>query len=359
MTPPVGISMYAVLAGLLAAWAPASQAAESSLSFTHHDWMLVCDNTRTCRAAGYQDEYADNEPVSVLLTREAGAGARVTARVMVGQYDDGVLPRTLAMRIDDRDFGPLRLDGDGATAGLAPPQVAGLLEALTRDSEILFLGDEEGQRWALSDRGATAVLLKMDEFQGRLGTPGALVRRGNRSEADLPPPVPAPIIRMASVTGLHPDDGQLTADPRLRSALMETLPEDEECTGLEAGEQEVPMEVARLDSDTMLVSVRCWRAAYNEGYGYWTVGEQAPYEPRLVTTSASYHENGIIGASQKGRGLGDCGWHASWIWDGRQFVQDSELTTGMCRLVAAGGAWQLPTLVREVVTAAIGASGPL
>ena len=35
----------------------------------YQDWDLVCDNTGTCRMAGYQDESSD--PVSILFTRAA------------------------------------------------------------------------------------------------------------------------------------------------------------------------------------------------------------------------------------------------------------------------------------------------
>ncbi len=41
----------------------------AGVNFTHHDWELACDNTRTCRAAGYQSD-DDQLPVSVLLTRK-------------------------------------------------------------------------------------------------------------------------------------------------------------------------------------------------------------------------------------------------------------------------------------------------
>ncbi|WP_410488919.1 DUF1176 domain-containing protein [Aeromonas hydrophila] len=36
------------------------------LSFQHKDWELACDNTRTCRAAGYS---AESGGLSVLLTQ--------------------------------------------------------------------------------------------------------------------------------------------------------------------------------------------------------------------------------------------------------------------------------------------------
>lgn len=36
----------------------------------YQDWDLICDNTGTCRMAGYQENRDD--PVSILFTREAG-----------------------------------------------------------------------------------------------------------------------------------------------------------------------------------------------------------------------------------------------------------------------------------------------
>ncbi|RZI54672.1 MAG: DUF1176 domain-containing protein, partial [Pseudomonas sp.] len=33
-------------------------------SFSYKDWEVACDNTRTCRAAGYQSEAGNSEPAS-------------------------------------------------------------------------------------------------------------------------------------------------------------------------------------------------------------------------------------------------------------------------------------------------------
>lgn len=329
---------------LLAAAMPLAWAGDASLQFTHHDWVVACDNTLTCRAAGYQSD-GDSLAVSVLLTRPAGAGTAVTGRVMLGQYDESPMPAGLTLQIDGRDEGPVDLDGREGHAPLAPAQVEALVEALARDADIAFVGNS--LRWQLSDRGGAAVMLKMDEFQGRLGTPGALVRKGERDEAGVLSPRPAPSVLIAPLEAPRPGDHALLADPHLRLALQTSL-SDEECEGLQPGRWDESWGVTRLDGAHVLVSVRCWMAAYNEGFGYWVVSDAPPYEPRLVTTSGSWNDGATIDASQKGRGLGDCWWHASWAWDGQDFVQTSEYTTGMCRLVAAGGAWILPTLVSDV-----------
>ncbi|TWQ63187.1 DUF1176 domain-containing protein, partial [Xanthomonas vasicola] len=98
----------------------------------------------------------------------------------------------------------------------------------------------------------------------------------------------------------------------------------------------------------LLVSTDCGMGAYNVGTGFWLVDARAPFAPTLVTTHASDIDGSTLLSSQKGRGLGDCYSAASWTWDGRRFVPTSKSTSGLCRLVAAGGAWELPTLVTEV-----------
>ena len=46
------------------------------------DWDTVCDNTGTCRAAGYQAGY-EAQAISLLLVRDAGADAAVSGEIAV------------------------------------------------------------------------------------------------------------------------------------------------------------------------------------------------------------------------------------------------------------------------------------
>ena len=123
----------------------------------------------------------------------------------------------------------------------------------------------------------------------------------------------------------------------------------DDCANLfEARPDELSFEAARLDDGHWLVSVMCWQAAYNEGYAYWVIHAQPPFAPVLVTTDGSGYADGGIASSQKGRGLGDCLSSERWTWDGRQFVQTALSGSGMCKLMAPGGAWELPTLVTGI-----------
>lgn len=341
-----------VLAGLV--WPFYVQAGDiSGLSFAHQDWMLVCDNTRTCRAVGYHG-YEDSAAVSVLLTRTAGPNEKVSGTVKIGELDieDEVFDAltsdaVLSLVIDGQVAGNVDVDPALLGAELPDGVLAPLLRALRRDSDIEWVLGQ--YRWRLSDAGATAVLLKMDDVQGRVGTPGALVRKGTRREADVLPPLAPPVViavpvDVAPSLSLPADDEQA-----LRVALRTNMEDEIECEGLalpeEGGEE---LDIIRLTESRLLVSATCWRAAYNGGAGFWIVNDSRPFRPILVTDSATDFDGGTISAMHKGRGIGDCYSMDEWTWDGQAFVHTLSWTTGQCRSLAAGGAWELPERVTEV-----------
>lgn len=345
------------LATLALGWAGNTAAAEApGLRFGHGNWELACDNTRTCRAAGYHAEGAGDDgdkmepmPVSVLLTRPAGPNTAVKGELQIGNpgedQETDQLPSTLnlTMRINGQPHGKVAISQGKWTVGLTPQQTQALVAALGRDSRIEW--SDGKHTWRLSDKGGAAVLLKMDEFQGRIGTPGALVRKGTRDERSVLPALPAPVVRAVA-----PDD-KIIQLPKaslanLRAALKRS---SDECQGLEEdGDTENEITVRRLGGDKLLASTLCWRGAYNQGDGYWVINAKPPYAPELVTSSASGYAEGVIDASQKGRGVGDCWAFEDWTWDGRRFVHTSEGDTGECNGIAPGGAWSLPTLVTTV-----------
>jgi Protein of unknown function (DUF1176) len=339
---------------LLFAWAALSAfpAHAAETSFDHEDWQLVCDNTRTCRAAGYQSDDADL-PVSVLLTRKAGAGTAVAGRVMLGDgWEDSMLNALpaqfrVALWIDGKQQGERTVTKDALEADLTAAQTAALLKALARDTRIEFRAGKIV--WPLSDRGAAAVLLKMDEFQGRIGTVGAAFRKGKQTEAKVLPPLPAPVVKAAALTPAKPGDAQFIAKngDAVRKALRSATAEDE-CADLhKTGEELEALEAVRLTKNKLLVSTRCWLAAYNAGSGYWIINDTAPYRPELVTADATDFGDGTLMSTQKARGLGDCWGSEEWTWNGTGFVQTASSSTGQCKGFA-GGAWQLPTLVTEI-----------
>jgi hypothetical protein len=179
------------------ALAPAAHAAtpepKAGVQFQHNDWSLACDNTRTCRAAGYSPEEPGNL-LSLMLERAGGPGTKVLARLRNGEDGESPTPTgALRLRLNGKDLGPVHDTGDRDNVLLQQAQTDALVAALPRQARIEII-DGKGKAWPISDSGAAAVLLKMDEAQGRLGTPGALVRRGDKPEASVPAALPVPVI---------------------------------------------------------------------------------------------------------------------------------------------------------------------
>jgi hypothetical protein len=59
----------------------------------------------------------------------------------------------------------------------------------------------------------------------------------------------------------------------LKPKLLATLSEDDWCDRIQPSEEQEAeaISLTPLDNVHSLISALCWRAAYNEGYGYWVV----------------------------------------------------------------------------------------
>lgn len=333
--------------------APA-MADKTGVSFEHKDWELACDNTLTCRAAGYAKE--EGEGGSVLLSRDAGPDIAPTGEVILADTDaDKAAPVTkLTLWINGRAVGDLAAVKDEAWQ-LSASQTQAVIRAVKGSAKVEFRGG--AAPFILSGEGASAVMLKMDEVQGRIGTPGALTKKGYKPESSVLPAVPAPVIQAASVSK-SPTRPLTAAETALFKPKMRvTLKGNDYCDRQQPSDERKDdaeddrLSMTPLDDSHVLVSALCWRAAYNEGYGYWVTDTKLSEPPVLVTDSGSEYDKGVITMAQKGRGIGDCWSSASWVWDGKAFRQSHIATTGMCRYIRGGGTWDLPTLVTEVKAA--------
>jgi hypothetical protein len=335
----------------------AAGATTEGLWFSHHDWALACDNTRACKAVGYQAD-ADEQAVSLLLTRRAGPRQPVKGLVALGENDgegpeptqggSTQTPLKPMLHVNGQVHGVVPVDRASRIGELSARQVVVVLGVLPKTARIeLTLGDRV---WRLSDRGAAAVLLKMDEFQGRLGSPGALVKPGTQSEDAVPAERPKPVVRQVALPPPQPGDDRFVArhGKVLLGALRPTVKPDD-CPDL-ANPRADPGDwtAVRLTPTRMLVSGPCWAAAYNAGQGFWTVNAQPPFGPVLVTPNGTDRVENTILSQQKGRGLGDCWSTDEWTWNGSGFVHTRSATTGLCKLVSPGGPWDLPTHVTDV-----------
>ncbi len=326
----------APLACALALAAPVRAADKDPVGFTHKDWALQCDNTLACRAVGYQADSGDSEPVSIRLTREAGPDAPVLVDLQVST--EKATPAALNLKV-----GKLSLPGlTGEIPRVPASQVPRLLQELLKSEEATITAGKD--QWLLSLAGVSAVLLKMDEAQGRVGTPGALVRRGTRPEASVLVPVPAPVINAVRPLPERKGDAAL-AKPLL--AAIDRKDVSERCNG--EAPQPADVQVHRLTERKLLLAIPCAMGAYNFGGLHWLANDRPPYQPQLLEAEGEFDAaDGSIRSSMKGRGIGDCWSIEEWHFDGRSFVRTGESGDSMCRGFA-GGAWQLPAYTAKVV----------
>ena len=322
---------------LTTAFHAAAAASNDPPSFSYKDWELACDNTRTCRAAGYQSEAGSSDPVSILLTRAAGPSAAVEIDLQVGGEKDVRGPLSLkAGTAEVRDLGT-----DVARLGQA--QARSLLPQLMR-AEQAVVTSAGGARWVVSLLGLNAVLLKMDEAQGRVDTPGALVKRGGKAESSVLPALPVPLVKAVRPAAARPGDAALAARIFPTLDLREAK---ESCN--QAGRIDAKaISIDRLTDARVLVSLECGVGAYNDQSFVWIADDKPPYAARSLDATGDLDaKDGSLTSVQKGRGIGDCVWLEEAHFDGQGFVRTSEAGDTMCRGFA-GGAWNLPRYVSRV-----------
>ena len=329
---------------LLALAVLAWPAAAHAQSFESRDWQVVCDNTRTCRAAGYSVEGSDN-PVSVLFARASGPGMPVFAELQLGTLDvHGVHPASVGLVIGGKAAGAIRVDRNNH-AELAPPVAAALLKALLAGNGVSFAAGRA--TWRLSGDGAVDVLQQIDDVQGRAGSASAIVRKGRSSDSDVASPMAVPRFEAASIPAT-PQAG----DDALVVRVLAAIQSNGDCPLLDDGPSQSRARLWHLDANRLLVTQPCHASPYNAGNGFWIANLRPPYDAKPMTYSGfDYDGSGSVTAREASGPAGDCGTAQAWTWNGFRFEQTSAAVGGLCRGVKAGGAWELPSLVTDVIPA--------
>ena len=316
----------------------------------YQDWDLVCDNTGTCRMAGYQDESSD--PVSILFTRAAGENAAVEGKLTIvpfGEADRDVqVGQDIEIWLNGKSLGTVKHISDDAPDKLTEEQTKALLNGLKKESEIRLTYGKTTLK--VSDKGAAAAMLKMDEFQQRLNTPSALIRQGQEKHAVLAPKV-EPKIDAVSVKNrktIELKHGEKQYDNVL--ALLRKAHDG--CVDEDLESQDIT--IYPLTHNKVLAEALCFEGAY-QGTNYYAVLDDKLSKVEQVLAE-QYNEAGydekqgyaFVRGSYKGRALGDCLAGQDAVWNGKIFIRTSHWTTGSCKGLP-GGTWQLPTFVSDII----------
>ena len=315
----------------------------------YQDWDLVCDNTGTCRMAGYQDESSD--PVSILFTRAAGENAAVEGKFTIlpfGEADSDVqVGQDIEIWLNGKSLGTVKHISDDAPDKLTEEQTKALLSGLKKESEIRLTYGKTTLK--VSDKGAAAAMLKMDEFQQRLNTPSALIRQGQEKHAVLAPQA-APKVEAVSVNNRKTIE--LKRGEKQFNHVLALLRKANSCDDEDITSQDITL--YPLTQNKVLAEALCVRGAY-QGTNYYAVLDNKLSKVEQVLAEqynrAEYDEKqgyAFVRGTYKGRGVGDCWSSQDAVWNGKIFIRTSEWTTGSCKGFP-GGAWQLPTFVSDII----------
>lgn len=311
--------------------------------FTFQDWEVACDNTRRCEAAGYQRE--DQFPPIVLwLARAPGADAPVRAKFVPMTEDGEEAKGPLTVRI-----GQVTVRGVQANAELAPEQVAKMLPPMLNAGAAQVTA---GQRtWTLSLAGMKAALLKLDDVQGRVGTPTALAMPGARPAGSVLPALPAPVVRPLPAVAARKDDARLLAP------IVKTLAHGGCENDGDIADDHRDNSIHRLSASQVLLVLECGRGAYQSSYELWTASDRPPYRAKRVKVPDSTGGDGYVmnpsfednrlSSMGKGRGIFDCGAWATWAWTAAGFQLIEASSAQQCRGFAGG--YTLPDYTATVV----------
>ena len=315
----------------------------------YQDWDLICDNTGTCRMAGYQDESSD--PVSILFARAAGENATVEGKLTIlpfGEADRDVqVGQDIEIWLNGKSLGKVKHISDDAPDKLTEEQTKALLNGLKKESEIRLTYGKTTLK--VSDKGAVAAMLKMDEFQQRLNTPSALIRQGQEKHAVLAPKV-EPKIDAVSVKNRKTIE--LKHGEKQFNHVLALLRKANSCDDEDITSQDITL--YPLTQNKVLAEALCVRGAY-QGTNYYAVLDDKLSKVEQVLAEqynrAEYDEKqgyAFVRGTYKGRGVGDCWSSQDAVWNGKIFIRTSEWTTGSCKGFP-GGAWQLPIFVSNVI----------
>lgn len=334
--------MRTMLIALVAALAAAS-GAQAAGTKTVKDWLGVCANTGACSAFGFAPE--EDETGGYLIIQRDGGPAAAPKVAIVYDAGDKQPAADWTLSLDGYPIagvGPVHAAGSeaGARAELGGHAASAVIAAL-RNGRSLAVEAKGSAVVEISLAGSAAILLWVDDQQGRLDTVTALARPGARPAASVPAAAAAPLIRAAppvdqkgvpghAPTGIIKDVADCDLDPAAQT------PDDI---------------VARLAPGVVLWGPQCQMAAYNEVSVFFIGDERArnlkrvsfPEPPGSGQASDDLLFNASFDAKtqtlsmfSKARGIADCGEAASWVWNGKAFQVISDSIMPACRGVPSG-----------------------
>ena len=293
---------------------------------TFKDWIVGCDNGLLCQASAMMPE-AD---AGITLTIRRGPEASAVPEVWLRSLDEDPVDLTadgkkLALR--------LRKNDDEAFV-VAPADAVRLLDAVRSARKVEAVGAAGKPVGDVLVDGATAALLYIDDHQHRLGTRGALVKRGDKPDGSVPPPPDLPV--------RYSVKGSAKAPLKLSQAFVAKVRKDNDCSD-EKDPNLVDQERVDASHTFAMITLLCQSGAYNYLSDNYVIADGGAPQPAKFDDDKSQEDGDLhynlswdakarrLDGGMKGRGIGDCGGRQHYVWDGAQFRVVAIETMGECR----------------------------
>ncbi|CAM2167845.1 Protein of uncharacterized function (DUF1176) [Burkholderia cepacia] len=342
----------AVGTALVSLYATAASAQEPGASSydTYKSWLVACDNGLTCEAKGLAN--GGETGADLRFIRSAGPNGALTVRLNVATNTsinlDDLRVDDAPLRLDDSAWSEKFDDGIATLSTTQPAAVAAFVSRLRNGTKLQF-GEHAGAYVPLD--GMVAALLRIDDRQGRIGGTTALIRKGPAPASQVTPAPSLPVVPKRKITSQLSDQEEehlIARAKRIRDA-----------SSCEENASRYLQEAAyALDKHNALVFLPCIMGAYQGSSDVFIaprIGGGKPEPVKLPIPEGGFSDpslvepdfdpaTGTLSTFGKGRGLADCGFQASWIWDGRAFRMSAVSQQKTCGGVQ-GGDW--PTLYRS------------
>jgi invasion protein IalB len=323
-----------ILLALAAAAAAAADPRPGELK-TYKDWIVGCDNLRSCQANVLMPDGADD---FLPLTVARRGGPSDPALLDVPLPDGSTAGTRFTLRVDGKTIAAFASDKDGAAE---LPLTRPMLAVLLNGTKVDLLDAKGASVNSASLAGFAAALLCIDDKQRRVGTAGALKATGAKPDSAVPQPPSAPLIAVPPASA---------KPPRKLTVVQATRLIGDDAAVCEYSTHKVEPRSYRLDAghSLVLIDYPCGNGAYNYFTGVYVLDESGPPRPakfdlppgmgEASTDGTGELTNGdwdpkarTLGSYEKGRGLGDCGSTESYAWDGRRFRLIEQNVMGECR----------------------------
>lgn len=135
---------------------------------------------------------------------------------------------------------------------MSDTQFEAFKQALQGNRAISF--KDGTHEYIFSGAGSSAVLLKMEDVQGRIGTPNAVIKKGTASEAGVKPPVAISIIGKAPVIDVQSRDITPQKTALIKPSILALKGTATDCDEELLDEN---WQIARLNSEQSLLTLPC------------------------------------------------------------------------------------------------------